>query len=109
MQGIASSSNKKPKRKFKEQPAFDAQAFLDSAGLARKVVRYRKSQKIYSQGDAATSVMYIQEGGVKLSVVNVLAQEAVVAILGPTDFLRGGRPPCPRIRPLTPTRYPPTP
>src|SRR5712692_3456322 len=37
-------------------PVFDAQAFLDSAGVARKVVEYRRSQKIYSQGDPATGV-----------------------------------------------------
>ena len=90
MNAIASSSNKKPKRKTMEMLAFDAQAFLDSAGLARKVVQYRKSQKIYSQGDAATSVMYIQEGGVKLSVVNEVGKEAVVAILGPADFFGEG-------------------
>ena len=58
------------KLKNVEVPVFDAQAFLDSAGVARKVVGYRKSQIIYSQGDPATSVMYIQKGGVKLSVVH---------------------------------------
>jgi CRP-like cAMP-binding protein len=42
-------------------PAFDAQAFLDSAGVARKVMEYRGSQKIYSQGDPAKSVMYVQK------------------------------------------------
>jgi CRP/FNR family transcriptional regulator, cyclic AMP receptor protein len=58
-----------------------AQAFLGSAGVARKVLEYRRSQKIYSQGDPATSVTYIQKGGVKLSVVNEVGKEAVVAIL----------------------------
>src|SRR5712692_739078 len=87
---IARSNNKKSKRKLKEMPGFDAQAFLDSAGVARKVVQYRKSQKIYSQGDSAASVMYIQEGGVKLSVVNEVGKEAVVAILGPADFFGEG-------------------
>jgi CRP/FNR family transcriptional regulator, cyclic AMP receptor protein len=86
MRAIARSSNIKSKIKFKEKHAFDAQAFLDSAGVARKVVEYRRSQKIYSQGDLATSVIYIQKGGVKLSVVN----EAVVAILGPGDFFGEG-------------------
>jgi CRP/FNR family transcriptional regulator, cyclic AMP receptor protein len=71
-------------------PVFDAQAFLDSAGVARRVVEYRKSQKVYSQGDAAKSVMYIQEGGVKLSVVNEVGKEAVLAILGPGDFFGEG-------------------
>ena len=69
---------------------FDAQAFLDSAGVARKIVEYRKSQKIFSQGDPATKVMYVQEGGVKLSVVNEVGKEAVLAMLGPGDFFGEG-------------------
>src|SRR4029077_5029712 len=71
-------------------PVFDAQAFLDSASVARKVVAYRNSQKIYSQGDPAASVMYIQNGGVKLSVVSEVGKEAVVGILGPGDFFGEG-------------------
>jgi len=90
MKAIASSGKGKSKRKPKGQQPFDAQAFLDSAGVSRKVVVYRKLQKIYSQGDPATSVMYVQEGGVKLSVVNEVGKEAVVAILGPADFLGEG-------------------
>jgi CRP/FNR family transcriptional regulator, cyclic AMP receptor protein len=74
----------------KKKPAFDVQTFLDSAGVARKIVEYRKSQKIYAQGDPAASVMYIQTGGVKLSVVNAVGKEAVVGILGPGDFLGEG-------------------
>jgi CRP/FNR family transcriptional regulator, cyclic AMP receptor protein len=69
---------------------FDVQAFLNSAGLARKVVEYKGSQKIYSQGDPANRVMYIQKGGVKLSVVNGVGKEAVVAMLGPGDFFGEG-------------------
>jgi CRP/FNR family transcriptional regulator, cyclic AMP receptor protein len=76
--------------KSKKKGVFDAQAFLDSAGMARKVVEYRKSQKMYSQGDPATSVMYVQKGGVKLSVVNEVGKEAVVAILGPGEFFGEG-------------------
>src|ERR1700737_1506935 len=76
--------------KLKQKLAFDAQAFLDSTGAARKIVQYRRSQKIYSQGDPATSVMYIQNGGVKLTVVNEVGKEAVVAILGPGDFFGEG-------------------
>src|ERR1700674_1758224 len=90
MTAIATSTNRKSKIKFKEKHAFDAQAFLDSAGVARKVVEFRRSQKIYSQGDPTTSVMYIQKGGVKLSVVNEVGKEAVVAILGPGDFFGEG-------------------
>src|ERR1700693_426042 len=67
-------------------PVFDAQAFLDSAGVARKVVEFQKNATIFAQGDSSNHVMYIQEGGVKLSVVNEVGKEAVVAILGPGDF-----------------------
>jgi CRP/FNR family transcriptional regulator, cyclic AMP receptor protein len=90
MQVIASSSNIKSKRKSTQKLAFDAQAFLDSAGVSRRVVEYGRSQKIYSQGDPATSVMYVQKGGVKLSVVNEVGKEAVLAILGPGDFFGEG-------------------
>src|ERR1700736_510278 len=90
MRAIARSTNIKSKIKFKEKHAFDVQAFLDSSGVSRNVVEYRKSQKIYSQGDPAASVMYIQKGGVKLSVVNEVGKEAVLAILGPGDFFGEG-------------------
>ena len=78
------------KRKSPRKPAFNAQAFLDSAGIARRIVEHRKSQKIYSQGDPAKSVMYIQNGGIKLSVVNEVGKEAIFAILGPGDFFGEG-------------------
>ena len=83
----ASRSNKKD---IREKPAFNAQLFLDSAGVARKVVPYRRSEKIYSQGDSTETVLYIQKGGVKPSVVNAVGKEAVVAILGPGDFFGEG-------------------
>jgi CRP/FNR family cyclic AMP-dependent transcriptional regulator len=76
--------------KLREKLAFNVQAFLDSAGVARKIVEYRRSQKIYAQGEPATSVMYIQSGGVKLSVVNEVGKEAVVGILAPGDFFGEG-------------------
>jgi CRP/FNR family transcriptional regulator, cyclic AMP receptor protein len=90
MKAIANSSKTESKITLKRKHAFNAQAFLDSAGVARKVVRYRGLEKIYSQGDPATGVKYIQEGGVKLSVVNEVGKEAVVAILGPGDFFGEG-------------------
>src|ERR1700686_4865790 len=82
MEAIASSS----KIKSTNRQIFNAHAFLDSAGAARSVIQLRESQQAYAQGDPATSVVYIQEGAVKLSVVNELGKEAIVAILGPTDF-----------------------
>jgi CRP/FNR family transcriptional regulator, cyclic AMP receptor protein len=69
---------------------FNAQTFLDTAGVARKVRDYHRGESVYSQGEAATTVMYIQTGGVKLSVVNGSGKEAVVAMFGPTDFFGEG-------------------
>ena len=66
MKAIASSS----KVRSQKNPAFNAQAFLDSAGLSRKVVEYRKSEAIYTQGEPTKDVLYIQKGGIKLSVIN---------------------------------------
>jgi len=71
-------------------PPFDANAFLASAGVAKRVAQFRKSQKIYSQGDPAENVLYIQSGEIKLSVVNGIGKEAVVALLGPGDFFGEG-------------------
>jgi CRP-like cAMP-binding protein len=90
MQEITDPLNNKPKRKPTQKRAFDAQAFLASAGLARRVVEYRRSEKIYSQGESTKNVLYIQKGGIKLSVVNEVGKEAVVAMLGPGDFFGEG-------------------
>jgi CRP/FNR family cyclic AMP-dependent transcriptional regulator len=72
------------------QEGFDARAFLDLAGVARKVVAFRRAETIFAQGDPANAVMFIQEGGAKLSVISKAGKEAVVAILGPGDFLGEG-------------------
>ncbi len=69
---------------------FDAQAFLDGAFVAREMQECRRGECVYSQGDAAESVMYVQRGGVKLTVVNGSGKEAVVAMFGPTDFFGEG-------------------
>src|ERR1700676_1526405 len=70
--------------------AFNAQVFLDSAGVTRKIKELKRTEVVYSQGEAAKNVIYLQEGGVKLSVVNGAGKEAVVAILGPGDFFGEG-------------------
>lgn len=70
--------------------AFDVELFLDSAGLGRKVSKFEAKETVFAQGDPATSVMYIQLGGVKLTVVNESGKEAVVAILGPGEFFGEG-------------------
>src|SRR6202051_4728608 len=83
------TTNKKSKNGLLAD-SFNAQAFLDTAGIARKVTEYRRNESIYSQGQAAETVMYIQKGGVKLSVVNGSGKEAVVAMFGPGDFFGEG-------------------
>jgi CRP-like cAMP-binding protein len=82
----------KPKKLKKNGKAssFDPQAFLDTAGVARKIAEFRRGESIYSQGEAAESVMYVQKGGVKFSVVNGSGKEAVVAMFGPSDFFGEG-------------------
>jgi CRP/FNR family transcriptional regulator, cyclic AMP receptor protein len=80
---------KKP-RKNGAASGFDPQVFLDTAGVSRKIAEFRRSESIYTQGEAADSVMYIQKGGVKFSVVNGSGREAVVAMFGPGDFFGEG-------------------
>jgi CRP/FNR family cyclic AMP-dependent transcriptional regulator len=70
--------------------AFDAEAFLESAGIAKRFVTFRRAEPIFSQGDVCDSVMYIRKGGVKLSVRSRAGREAVVAVLGPGDFFGEG-------------------
>lgn len=74
----------------KRKTVFNAQAFLDSAGLSKQIVAYRKGERVFSQGDRCKSVMYIQAGGVKLSVLSKAGREAVVALLGPGEFFGEG-------------------
>lgn len=70
--------------------SFNAQAFLDSAGFSKKIVNYGRDESIFSQGDRCQSVMYVQTGGVKLSVISKTGREAVVAMIGPGDFFGEG-------------------
>ncbi|MSO57100.1 MAG: cyclic nucleotide-binding domain-containing protein, partial [Acidobacteria bacterium] len=69
---------------------FDVQAFLQASGIRKKVVEYRAQSVIYSQGDPSDSVMYIQKGAVRLSVLSHAGKEAIVGMLGPGDFLGEG-------------------
>jgi CRP/FNR family transcriptional regulator, cyclic AMP receptor protein len=90
VEAIVNHRNKKSRNIPRETDGFDLQAFLNSAGVARKVKRLKRAEVVYSQGDAAKSVIYIQEGGVRLSVVSEGGKEAVVAMLGPGDFFGEG-------------------
>jgi CRP-like cAMP-binding protein len=69
---------------------FNAQAFLDSSGIAKNIVEYGRGETIFTQGDACEDVLYIQAGGVKLSVLSNTGREAVVAMIGPGDFFGEG-------------------
>ena len=71
-------------------PAFDAQAFLKSAGAARRLATYPKGKIVFSQGQPSDAVMYIQKGGIKISVLSRTGKEAVVAMLSPGDFFGEG-------------------
>ena len=81
---------KKPAKALKTAPEFDLEDFLESAGLARTIAKYEKADVIYSQGDHATQVMYIQHGSAKISVLSKSGKEAVVAMLSAGDFLGEG-------------------
>jgi len=67
-------------KRIREVPAFDVNSFLDAAGLGRKIGKFRRKETVFAQGDAAKNVMYIQEGSVKLTVVNESGKQAVVAM-----------------------------
>jgi CRP/FNR family cyclic AMP-dependent transcriptional regulator len=69
---------------------FNVKLFLDSAGLGRRVGKFQERETVFAQGDPASSVIYIREGSVRLTVVNESGKEAVVAVLGPDDFFGEG-------------------
>jgi CRP-like cAMP-binding protein len=76
-----------PRRAKNQTRPFDAQAFLASAGIGRTVHRYSPKQAVFSQGERADDVFYIQEGRVRLSVVSKQGKEATIALLGPGEFM----------------------
>jgi CRP/FNR family cyclic AMP-dependent transcriptional regulator len=66
---------------------FDPKDFLAKVGAGKTVIEFQKNQKVFSQGDVADTVFYIQDGKVKLTVISEQGKEAVVAILEPGQFL----------------------
>jgi CRP/FNR family cyclic AMP-dependent transcriptional regulator len=74
----------------KRQPAFDPKLFLAKIGNGHDVVKYRKDQVVFSQGDPADAVFYVQKGKVKLTVVSEQGKEAVIAILATEEFFGEG-------------------
>jgi CRP/FNR family cyclic AMP-dependent transcriptional regulator len=76
--------------KAKRKRFFSVETFLSSVDGGRTVSNYRKNQKVFSQGDPADSVFYVQAGKVKVSVISEQGKEAVVAIHGKGDFVGEG-------------------
>jgi CRP-like cAMP-binding protein len=74
----------------KRRPSFNPKTFLAKVGEGRNISKYRKSELVFSQGDPADKVFYIQKGKVKVTVVSEQGKEAVVAILGPNEFFGEG-------------------
>src|ERR1700693_4190501 len=74
----------------KRKARFDPKIFLAKVGEGKTVSKYRKDQIVFSQGDVADAVFYIQQGTVKLTVISEQGKEAVVAILGPGHFFGEG-------------------
>ena len=72
------------------QPSFDLERFLHSVGNSRRQVTYKPSDVIFAQGDPCNTVLYVQDGGVKLSILSGSGKEAVVAMVGPGDFFGEG-------------------
>ena len=80
----------KTSRSSTDKSNIDVITFLKSAGIARNVKICKRKDIIYSQGDSAKTIMYLEEGGVKLSVISESGKEAVVAVLGAGDFFGEG-------------------
>jgi CRP-like cAMP-binding protein len=71
-------------------PSVDVRALLDSAGISRRIMRYARGSVVFAHGGPANNVFYIQQGGVKLSVLSRTGREAIVAMLAPGDFFGEG-------------------
>jgi CRP/FNR family cyclic AMP-dependent transcriptional regulator len=79
--------SKKPRRRT---ASFDPKAFLANVGEGKAIAKFRKGNVVFSQGDAADAVFYVQKGQVKLTVTSEQGKEAVIAMLGPGDFFGEG-------------------
>jgi CRP/FNR family transcriptional regulator, cyclic AMP receptor protein len=79
-----------PPKKSSARHSFDVGRYLATSGVRKKLVNYRKAQVIFSQGEEADSVFYLQAGAVKITVTSSTGKEAVVALLHPGDFFGEG-------------------
>jgi CRP-like cAMP-binding protein len=90
---VRSALVKKTKGAFvkkRVKASFDPKVFLAKMGEGKTISKYRKDQVIFSQGQVADAVFYIQQGKIKITVVSEQGKEAVVAILGPGHFFGEG-------------------
>jgi CRP/FNR family transcriptional regulator, cyclic AMP receptor protein len=69
------------------ETAFDTAAFLASAGLGRRIAQFKPNQLLFSQGDPADSIFYLQRGRAKLTVVSAAGKEATITLLAVGDFV----------------------
>jgi len=70
--------------------SFYPKLFLASVGEGKTISKYRKYQVVFSQGQVADAVFYVQQGKVRLTVVSEQGKEAVIAVLGPGQFFGEG-------------------
>ena len=68
-------------------PVLKPPTFPSAAVVKRNLVEYKKGARIFAQGDDSKHVLYVQQGGIRISVVNEGGKEAVIGLLGPRDFL----------------------
>ena len=78
------------RKKSKGARSFETGKYLETSGIKRKILTYRKGQVIFSQGDTCTTVLYLQSGSVKITVTSSAGKEAVIALLQPGDFFGEG-------------------
>jgi CRP/FNR family transcriptional regulator, cyclic AMP receptor protein len=83
---VARSRESKPPAKPQTKPPFDPNIFLAQIGAGRTIIDYERGRNVFSQGDPADAVFYIQKGKIKLTVVSKTGREAVLAILGSAEF-----------------------
>ena len=76
--------------KLKPKTLFQVHPYLNSSGKGRQFVSFAKNRKLFTQGASCKTVFFLREGSVKLSVINQIGKEAVIALLGPGDFLGEG-------------------
>ena len=69
---------------------FNVETYLTSTNPAQRIVKYRRGEVVFSQGDPCSDIRYIQKGAIKLSVLSRIGKEAVVAMLGAGDFFGEG-------------------